>query len=90
MPTSSLYEIADDFLGTHLSKYRPDMLAKSGSDARKIEVDAPSFVDIPKYFIKLDITLNGSELLFAKSEFTSPGCRQLTVKFLSINFLFIS
>ena len=49
------------------------------SEARYIDVKAPSSVDIPKHLIRLDIILYRKELLFAKSELTNPGWRQLTV-----------
>ena len=55
------------------------MFSKFSSEARYIDVNAPSCVDIPKHLIKLDIILYLKELLFAKSEFTNPGWRQLTV-----------
>ena len=55
------------------------MFSKFSSEARYIEVKAPSRVYIPKHLMKLDMILNLKELLFAKSELTNPGWRQFTV-----------
>ena len=55
------------------------MFSKFSSEARYMDVKAPSRVDIPKHLIKFDIILYRKELFFAKTELTNPGWRLLTV-----------